>query len=741
MRRARGAGGLALSLLLTLAVPAALATSPSPGRLTTVVGSEGLTLTRVAPVVATPDRPVSIGGVLDVAALGIDLSDAAPTAPTPTADPGANDAEPPTSPPSLAPVASVDVRLGASDLSTHDEVSDWVEGSTAATGALLATTDIVTAPDPTVDRLPFTVTVERLQDRVRTAYGVVPVSVEVRLPGASAPTAVRHTFLGYQERKEYVPLQLSWLVPFTVPADPRLLGGFGEERTAAWEDLVGAEGSLREQLAAARVSTATWVIDPALLTPGPAPEPGSAAGEPTTTPSPGIGDGTDTTADPTDAPLTEAETEHVLRAQLAEALLEGVDGRDVLLLPHHDADIGALPAADEVGAGPAARRDLVAERLDVAEAEDLLEDHRARVLPTLWPADRAWSAERDGVLRSLDGGGSEWSVLTTQSSLASSVRGPVTASGGTGILPVDERLSGRVGATGDGSALETGLTLMADTLVMLNERPGTTRHVLVLPERESPLLSATDELTTVLAEVPWVDLASLPDDLATDPVDLVETSPAPETASAPATLDDVRARALSTTVGLLPAAASVRAGEGAGSGVDLSTRGADSLAQLTSLRWRGHAEDWQRAYQPIDDTVASTFTGLSIPSRDVTFLADTGLLRVTVENSLDADIANATLDLVVDQPILRVESGAQPVEVGADSRTTVGFEASSIATGRVKITATLRAPDGTVLAEPTTFTVRVSPTSDWIYWVLLALAGGVILIGVVRTVLRRRPST
>lgn len=776
MHRARVAGGLALSLLLTLLVPAAsgLSAPRFPAQLTTASSSAGLTLTRVTPVVATPGQPISIGGVLDVAALGIDLSAAAPTAPPPTADPGTSDAASTGSPPALEPVVSVDVRLGGVDLDSHADVSDWVEADTPATGAVLGTADIVTAPDPTVDRIPFAVTIEDVQDRVRTAYGVIPVSVEVRLPGSSGPAAVRHTFLGYQERKEYVPLQLSWLVPFTVPADPVLLGAFGEERTAAWNALVGPEGTLRERLASARVPHTVWVLDPALLTPGPAPEPdgatGGATGEPTgageatqggAATSAGSGDAADTTPSAPDtddetsptgpaAQLTQAQSEHVLRAEFAQALLEGVEGRDVLLLPRHDTDIGALPAAEETGPGPAARRDLVAAQLTIAPAQELLSDHRARVLPTLWPADGAWAADRDAALRALDSGGAQWSVLADPSSLASAVRGPVSASSGTGILPVDDRLSARVNAPGDGSALESGLALMADTLIMLNERPGTTRQVIVLPDRESPRLSAAGELTTLLAGVPWIELASLPADGAGagDPVDLVPTSPDPEqtpaegpaAASAPAMLEDVRAGVLSTTLERLPTAASVRAGTGAGSGVDLSTRGADSLAQLTSLRWRGHADDWQSAYQPIADTVEATFTGLSIPSRDVTFLADTGLLRVTVENALDADIANATLDLVVDHPILRIESGAQQVEVSADSRTTMGFEASSIATGRVQITATLRAPDGTVLADPTTFTVRVSPTSDWIYWVLLALAGGVILIGIVRTVLRRRPS-
>ena len=177
----------------------------------------------------------------------------------------------------------------------------------------------------------------------------------------------------------------------------------------------------------------------------------------------------------------------------------------------------------------------------------------------------------------------------------------------------------------------------------------------------------------------------------------------------------------------------------ADTGPGLAARGEDALATLSSARWRGHEEEWSAAYAPIGEVVAQTFGGLTIPSRDISFLADIGLLRVAVENSLDTDIENATLDLTVEHPILRVESGPQPVEVGAGSRTTVGFQATAIASGRVSVTATLRAPDGTVLGEPTQFSVRVSPTSDWIYWVLGGLAGVVLAIGVARTMLRRRP--
>jgi hypothetical protein len=272
--------------------------------------------------------------------------------------------------------------------------------------------------------------------------------------------------------------------------------------------------------------------------------------------------------------------------------------------------------------------------------------------------------------------------------------------------------------------------MTAHSLIELNELPGTTRHRVVVLERDSASTSFADDLADVVDAVPWLE-SSGPGETVHDGA-LVNVTPPAETT----VLDDARARNLLTTVRRLPPAASVRADDGS----DLATRGADVLDQLVSLRWRGAPEEWTTAYQPIGMAVSETFTGLAIPSRDISFLADSGLLRVTVENSLDTDIENAVLDLTVENPILRIESGPQSVEVGADSRTTLGFDAVAIASGRVDVTATLRAPDGTILAEPTEFSVRVSPTADWIYWVLGGLGGLVLVIGLVRTVTRRRPS-
>jgi hypothetical protein len=745
--------------------------------------ASGVALLGVTPLVAAPGRPVTLSGTLDVARLGLDLS------PTPadgsTATPTPSPTSPGTEPPVTSPtVATLELRLGSRPPRTAEEVDAWLTASGPSDGTVVASAAVTAGADPESERVPFTLTLADVEEWASAAYGILPVSLEVRLPNATEPTGVLRTFLPYEVRKEYEPLQVTLVEPITVPRDLVLLGEFGDERTAAWEALLGEEGTLRQRLDAADDPRVAWALDPALLEPGPAPaeapqdeegdedngedsgdeDSGEGAADEGTTPTPPPGtttsQGAEAPGTPTSTPTTSTPTtsvpggepeeddpavrEHQIRARFAADLLEAVDGRTVLLLPRHDADLGALVDPTTGASAPEAVRGLLTPTLDVAAARESLAAAGAVVTPTVWPAEGVWSAAHDTALADLvASAGAEaaavgsaesttWTVLPSSDVLEEPVRGPFPSASGLPVAPYDAVLSRAVGTAHDeASTMTAGLAMTAHSLIELNDLPGTTRHRVIVLQRDSAATSAAADIAAVIDAVPWLELADLT--AADDDGALVALA----TPAEPPVLADSRADNLSTTVQRLPVAASVRAADGA----DLATRGADVLDQLVSLRWRGAAEDWTTAYQPIGMDVSEVFTGLSIPSRDISFLADSGLLRVTVENALDTDIENAVLDLTVEDPILRVESGPQPVEVGADSRTTVGFDAVAIASGRVEVTATLRGPDGTVLGEPTSFSVRVSPTADWIYWVLGGLAGVVIVIGVVRTATRRRPGT
>ena len=792
---ARTAGALALVTTLLAALAPGLTATAAPTALvvdsTAVplvqevpgVGSSGVEISQVSPVVAAPAQPVRISGTLDAADLGIDLSPSPqPTAeptggPTagaagPTADPTAAESATPTTQPD--PVATVEIRLAPEPITDGAGVTAWAQSSSPSAGRLLVSQPIFAAPGtPTSGpgtTLPFSVAVDDLSPYVSRSYGIAPISLQVYLPGRPTPVRVVHTFLGFERTKEYAPLGITVVLPFTLPADPDLLGPFGDARATAWEALLGEESRLTEQLALAAAPGVVWAIDPTLLTAGPAVAATTpAAAEPQNEPTAGGDDapsgegeasseassdptgtgGEPASAGPAEVPQTlepdstpgPAARERAAREAYVQRLLDAVRGRDVIVLPVADADLAVLPEAGDVGTAQDAAVRLLRQSLDVETAMALLEDAGARAEAMVWPADGMWSAGQDELLRAWDDGAG-WGVLTARSSIAGgdpeSSLGPLLGAGGTALIGYDAAAGARAGAAvrGTGPVLP-GLTLMADTLMTLNDRPGTARHRVIVLDRAATLDEAVDlqAPSHVLAGVPWLTLGPIPRPGRAGA--LAASPPADTSAIAPASLTADRLVALGQTETSLEPAAHLRVNSGA----DLATRGKDTLGQLLGSRWRGAEEDWQLVFEPLAEQVDSTFSSIHIPARDIAFLADSGLVRVTVENSLDDGLHNATMDLSVDRPILRIESGPQPVDVGADSRSTVAFQASAISSGRVAVTAVVRSEDGTVLGEPTTFSVRVSPTSDWIYWLLGGLAAVVLLIGVVRTVLRRHPES
>ena len=142
------------------------------------------------------------------------------------------------------------------------------------------------------------------------------------------------------------------------------------------------------------------------------------------------------TDEPTDQPTGPAGREREVRAAYASALVEAVRGRDVLLLPAHDADLSALPGLASAGAGAQALRSVLGTGLDVTGASDLLEDAGATVHETVWPFQGTWSQEQDAALRELPGG-LDWGVLAPVTAIAGTPDGPVLGPTGAQLLPYD----------------------------------------------------------------------------------------------------------------------------------------------------------------------------------------------------------------------------------------------------------------------------------------------------------------
>jgi len=169
------------------------------------------------------------------------------------------------------------------------------------------------------------------------------------------------------------------------------------------------------------------------------------------------------------------------------------------------------------------------------------------------------------------------------------------------------------------------------------------------------------------------------------------------------------------------------------------TRWTDAQNQVVSARWRGHGRDLDAIDTATQAAVSAVSRGVSVAPSSVNFFADKGVLQITVVNSLDVPVHGVRLILTPGQPRLRIEQQPRSLRIGAKSRTNVQIRITAVAAGLVPITAVLTTANGTPLGQNARVDVRVQPTSTWIYWVLGAVAGLILLLGTFRSL--RRGST
>jgi hypothetical protein len=165
----------------------------------------------------------------------------------------------------------------------------------------------------------------------------------------------------------------------------------------------------------------------------------------------------------------------------------------------------------------------------------------------------------------------------------------------------------------------------------------------------------------------------------------------------------------------------------------------DAQVQELSARWRDHPE----GFTTIDTNTTAAINDVSrnvrVAPSSVNFFADQGVMQVTVVNDLAVPIHDVHLTLTPAQPRLRIERQPGPMKIGAKSRANVPLQVTSIAAGLVNVNAVLTTPNGTPLGQDASVDVHVQPPAAWIYWVLGALAGLVLVFGTQRSL--RRGST
>jgi hypothetical protein len=624
------------------------------------------------------------------------------------------------------PAQDVSLVRSSAGLVRRSDVTDWATGTEPAGGATIAHRRIpALAPGASAD---VDLVVTDVPSMSAATYGAVPVSIE-------ADDVALHTFLGFQRRKEYVPLDVSWLVPVTLDPSAALFGEPGARRLDAWTRVTSPESRVSRILSATSgEGDVAWALDPTLISPPeepPVEEPDQAADE--------------TETDAPEPPPTPLDQERVLRQALSTRIRDAAGDHGPVLLPDADADVASTYETR-------GRSTLL--RTQVRRAQGLAREVSGRA-DIAWPVTPPVTSAQLSRLKSAYPGRKPAAVVVPASVLPASIFTPDAASkasDGRRLLAFDDRLSATVArATTPQNGALAAQELVADSVALLDQRPGTPRHLLIAPGRGfSP---DTDGFSTVLdtaAAVPWLRASSL-DDLLTaarDAVPVRTADPADTTSdgndpavdrlgSEPPLLTQGATRSIRADLSEVRAMADIR-----DDGIVFGSMWSETGRQLTSVRWRSAPGEWTETRSQLDDVASSGSDGLRVSAGAVNFFAESGRLQVTIANRLDVGVHDLRVELTPENPRLRLESQPEPIEIGAGSRGTVATEATALAAGDVPVTIRMLTSEGSEIGQPATLDVHVSPTGDWIYWAVGALAAILLAVGLWRTLRgeRRRPA-
>ena len=829
--------GLAVSGLV--AVPGATAQGGLPGATVSTedLGEDGakegvrVLLDEVDPVVVRPGQDVTLRGRL------------------------VNDGS------SADRLTSLTVAAAPGPLASRSEVAGWLDGTDTRTAVRVLGDDAVgwlvrpgterdfeiTVPGSSLESLPQTPSVLGVELIASTGGEDDRVG-----PGVSGAGVLR-TVLTSSGRPPFgTPLETTWVVPLTLPADRALSSPDDAAHAAAWLAAVGRDSAVRGWLDHLTVPDVTWLVDPAALVahrpadgiavPAPGPEdldgdeadesddgddgdddevedehttedpdstsPGDTDGatptgevgdpdepsaEPTGSSTPGTtppptsppaagqtqdptgrtgGESAGRTAAPDDVavttapapvpPPTQPEPEPEPEEDLAEALehlhehLAGLDPAALWWLPTDDPDLVALTREDT--APPAEILDDLLTRAP-AEVRQLLRHGRQDVA---WPALAAPTLEDvvaiDELLEHHRDGAGLAAVLVPRESFTADSSAPPRL----GAVPVRERpevvalgadswTSGLVADSGE-QAREHGAGaavqhVLAHTLGTWLEAPGSERTLVIAPPRGTVVPpEVLDQLSEGWDQARWLtpvgaeEILDRAADL--DPVGLSGVGPQTEVLGP-------------TLAGLITPRDSPLTAPRAANLVDLHEdlegltevlQDTDALrswqpvlGSLWSTRWRDDGTPWVATWRVLRGEVRTTRDAIYLVPSNVNFLADQGVIHVTVVNDLPVAVEDVRLRIRPDNGRLQVTGQPEPVAIGPGSRASVPFQARAITRGETGLSVRITTPNGTSLGQDAQVAVLVQPTGVWIYWVLGGLAGLILVLGLRRN-LRRRPA-
>lgn len=729
-----GTAGTAGAQTLGAALPPAIAlatadtaSSGSPSLTPQAVSvAGGLTLAAVTPGVVTRSSGLTVSGVLT-----------AGTSPL------------------LEPQVSI-VR-GASGLTTRQDVSDWSASTDPATGSRVASV----SPAATLaagSSVAFTVTVPAGTLRSSAPYGVLPLAVEVT---SDQGVSSLHTFVGWYARKEYEQLDLAVVAPVTLPADTALYADDATVRARAWQRDLGAGSRVDRLLRGTDVpgASVTWAVDPAVIgaisggTPGASTGPGGSTPS-TATPStsasstpapstpassaplpktPPTSSPAPTTTDPSPAgPDLGPDPVEVAQEQLATRLAQGATRHPVWSLPYADPDLAAtlVSPSDPLVTTAIQRGAALSGRLGGVKVTNGM----------AWPVDGALPTDREKALRTAYGSGLTGALVSSSTlpgTTGFSATAPHRSPTGLSVLGWDDTLSSlttRTRSSSDG-VLATQ-ELVAQTATLLGQSPGVPRSfVIALPRTVDPSADALRSMLTGLAAVPWVRMSSADSMVvaaATSGENLLSmatsTWPVTQPGITPALrrrVDPVR-RAVKAVTTLLPRRVGV---------LGLYD---DSLDQVVSARWRGDPAGAAALVDSASTWARTATSGIRVVGQDTNFLADEGILQVTVVNDLSEPVAGLLLRLSPSSPRLIVLEQPAAFPIAARSRAQVRVRVRAVAAGLVPVTVSLQSSDGTSVGTSAQLNIRANPPGRAFYLVSGGVLVVLVLFGVLRSVRQRR---
>lgn len=687
---------------------------PLPGRLIGLLSALLLVLSVIA---ATPSRAAAANAPAEAAAnWQIRLTSVTPAVASGATDvtirgevvnEGATSAPPP------------DVRLLGSftPLVGRSAIAAWAAGRTEGVGIDLIDHHAHPRALAPGAGSAFTLTVSKPAQATTSAFGALPMLITA---GADRLT----TFVTIHNRVEYEPLDVSVVAPLTLDPDADLLASYGPDRLSSWGAQLSASSRHQRIVAGLRGLPVAFAVDPTLLSPPEA-----------------IAD-----VRPTDAEAglawdripSEQREEVRLRREAATTLRASLGDSAVLVLPEADADLGSLLAEPQ----------LVQ---DIAPALTLAADSAASIAngrsDILWPADGRLGQDRVQALIGAAGSHPVRAVVGAASSLSGENTAAAAHPGpdGSVVLSYDDRLAaGVLGLTEDLTGIRTRQRLLADSLALLAEFPGTRRGVLLaLPRTLDTTPDALRVSVGALLDAPWVQATDLDTLIAQAPAGSGIPQQAPAELNLP---NDIPTDPSLRRTALTPAR------------VTLIQRGLNSLAgpaqiradgpqywdfwtwterQVLSSRWRADRVALRPVIDAIRDAGTQARDAVAVQPGRINFFADSGQLQITIANSLDVPVENVVVRLRSLVPSFRIAADPEPVTIGAGARATVRVEATALAAATVPIRVSLYSRQGEHIGVDNTLQVRAYPTGSWFYWVIGGLAALLLVAGRWRTRRRR----